>query len=487
MNAKPVTSASLERRYADALGAYLRSADESALLQGYELGRQIMDNGGGVLDLSAVHQSAFERLAQGPERPGRQLMVQRAYEFLAECLSPFEMAQRGFREANLRLLSANEQLAQQAADLASANAELESSNRAIDRERATLAAVIASITEGLVVADASGRITAANARVAELLGVARESLIGQDVGRVAEVLAERCPDHPALRRLVARLDSPGHHPVTIEVRTAAPARDLQVELFKVRGTPEAGIGIMLRDVTAERDLARAKDELVAVVSHELRGPLANMIGFAELLLGDERLEESAERYVEIIAGEGHRLADLITEFLDLQRIDRGAETIHPQELDLGPLIGRLPAMFSDDETHALRLGLPPRLPTVWADPERIWQVLVNLVSNARKYSPQGGPIDITAQPSLTHVEVSVADRGLGIPADALPNLFGEFYRVPTPDRRGIPGTGLGLSICRKIIAAHHGEIRAESDGPGRGARFSFTLPTSGGPAASPPS
>jgi two-component system sensor histidine kinase VicK len=123
---------------------------------------------------------------------------------------------------------------------------------------------------------------------------------------------------------------------------------------------------------------------------------------------------------------------------------------------------------------------------VWADSERIWQVLLNLVSNARKYSPEGGPIDIFAQPSATHVEVTVADRGLGIPADALPNLFGEFYRVPTPDRRGIPGTGLGLSICRKIIAAHHGEIWAESDGPGQGTRFRFTLPTAGGAGAAPP-
>jgi signal transduction histidine kinase len=242
----------------------------------------------------------------------------------------------------------------------------------------------------------------------------------------------------------------------------------------------------LRDVTAERDLARAKDELVAVVSHELRNPLANMIGFAELLLEEEGLDETGERYVRVIATEGHRLADLITDFLDLQRVDRGAETIRPQALDLGPLLGRLPAMFSDQEGHVLRLALPPRLPTVWADPERIWQVLVNLVSNARKYSPRGGPIDISAQPSATHVEVSVADRGLGVPADALPNLFGEFYRVPTDDRRGIPGTGLGLSICRKIIGAHHGEIWAESDGPGKGARFRFTLPTGADPGPGPP-
>jgi PAS domain S-box-containing protein len=477
VSAEPRAGPALERRYADALDAYLRSADEAALLQAYELGRQIMDNGGGVLDLSAIQQSALDRLAEFRDHPAAQLAIQRAYEFFAECLSPFEMAGRGFRDANLRLLSANEQLAQQAADLASANAELASTNRAIERERATLAAVIASITEGLVVADGTGRITAANERVAELLGAARGGLIGKDVVLVAELLAARCAEQPAVRRLLAELGSREPNALTIEVRTDVPARDLHVQVFQVRGTPERGIAVMVRDVTAERDLARAKDELVAVVSHELRNPLGNMIGFAELLLGDEHLEQANEGYLRIIATEGRRLADLITEFLDLQRIDRGAETIAPRELDLRPLLRRLPTMFADDASHRLRLALPSELPAVWADPERIWQVLVNLVSNARKYSPQGGPIDIFAHASATRVEVSVADRGLGIPAEELPNLFGEFYRVATPDRGGIPGTGLGLSICRKIIAAHHGEIWAESDGPGRGARFRFTLPT----------
>src|SRR6185437_10246801 len=108
---------------------------------------------------------------------------------------------------------------------------------------------------------------------------------------------------PALRRLVAQLDAPGRSPVTIELRTTAPARDLQIQVFAVRGIPDSGVGIMLRDVTAERELARAKDELVAVVSHELRNPLTNMIGFAELLLGDNVLDEANQRYIEIIATE----------------------------------------------------------------------------------------------------------------------------------------------------------------------------------------
>jgi signal transduction histidine kinase len=164
------------------------------------------------------------------------------------------------------------------------------------------------------------------------------------------------------------------------------------------------------------------------------------------------------------------------DFLDLQRIDRAADIIRPQEVDLGRLLARLVSRVTTDERHELTLSVAPELPMVKADPERVWQVLLNLLSNARKYSPDGGPIDVSARLVGELVEVCVADRGLGIPADALPRLFGEFYRVQTPDRRKIAGTGLGLSICRKIIRAHDGEIWAESEGPGKGARVRFTLP-----------
>ena len=456
-------SAALEQRYGDALGAYMRSADEEALLHAYELGRQIMDTGGGVVDLAAIHQTAFEELVAGRAgHPGRQLAIRRSYEFLAECLAPFEMAQRGFREANLRLLSANQQL--------------ESTNRAIDRERATLAAVIASMHEGLIVSDSQGVINAANDCGAELLASTPESLIGQDIGQVVTLLGKRCADQASLERIDRALRAGVRGAGTFELRSTDPARDLQVELFPVRGRPDPGIGVMLRDVTDERELARAKDELVAVVSHELRNPLNNLIGFAELLRGHDALDGTDASYVEIIVEEGRRLAGLLDDFLDLQRIDRAADTIRPQEVDVRGLLARLVTRVRTDECHELRLSPGPDLPRVKADPERVWQVLLNLLSNARKYSPDGGPIEISARLAEHQVEVCVADHGLGIPAEAMPRLFGEFYRVQTPDRRKIAGTGLGLSICRKIIRAHDGEIWAESEGPGKGARLFFTLP-----------
>jgi PAS domain S-box-containing protein len=464
MSSAPAISASLEQRYGDALSDYVRGANEEALLHAYEFGRRIMDSGGGVLDLAATHQSAFEELiARRSGQAGRQLAIRRSYEFLSECLAPFEMAQRGFREANLRLLSANEQL--------------ETTNRAIERERETLTAVIASMHEGLIVSDSQGVINAANECAAELLGTGAEDLIGHEIGVVVTLLGQRCADQPSLARIdwVLRLGVPESG--TFELRSTDPARDLQVEVFQVRG-PDPGAGVMLRDVSDERQLARAKDELVAVVSHELRNPLNNMIGFAELLRGRDALDGTDASYVEIIVEEGRRLATLLDDFLDLQRIDRAADIIRPQAVDLRGLLARLPTRVSMGEHHELRLSVAPGLPMVKADPERVWQVLLNLLSNARKYSPEGGVIDVSAraQPEAEAVEVCIADQGLGIPPEALPRLFGEFYRVQTPDRRKIAGTGLGLSICRKIIRAHGGEIWAESEGPGTGSRFRFTLP-----------
>jgi two-component system sensor histidine kinase VicK len=454
-------STRVQERYLSALDAFVRDGEESALLDGYELGRQIMDSAGGVLDLSAVHQDAMEEV-MGRIRAGRprELAFKRCHEFLDEALSPFEMAQRGFREANMRLMTVNTELAHQSAQLG---------------------AVIASINDGLVVADSEGAVTAANERAAELLGVRQDVLLSGDVASVATLLGRRCQGgEDDVRDLRWRLRRREDEPATIELRLSAPASDLLVELFPVRGDRAHGIGVMLRDVTPERDLVRAKDELVSIVSHELRGPLSNIIGFADLLLMQHKEDDQVREDTTIIADEGRRLANIIDDFLDLQRIDRGAMRTDRRITELSAILTRLATVVPDDETCPLAVDGADAVPEVFADPERILQVLLNLVSNARKYSPDGGEVCISASiASDRTVTVTVTDEGLGIEEEAVGRLFGEFYRVQTPDRQGISGTGLGLSICRKIIRAHEGEIWAESDGPGQGSSFHFTLPLAG--------
>jgi signal transduction histidine kinase len=187
--------------------------------------------------------------------------------------------------------------------------------------------------------------------------------------------------------------------------------------------------------------------------------------------------DSATEDATIIAYEGRRLASIIDDFLDLQRIERGVMRTDRKMVGLAAILTRVRTVVPDDEACPLAVRAADDVAEVFADPERVLQVLLNLVSNARKYSPDGGRVHITASAGPeAAVTVTVADEGLGIEAEAIPRLFREFYRVQSPDRQGISGTGLGLSICRKIIRAHHGEIWAESDGPGQGTQFHFTLP-----------
>ena len=166
----------------------------------------------------------------------------------------------------------------------------------------------------------------------------------------------------------------------------------------------------------------------------------------------------------------------IDDFLDIQRMGSPAGRVNPRPLALRPLLERAVFTVRDSAAHRLVLEAPDDLPEVEADEDRILQVLANLLSNALKYSPEGGDVHLFARAAESAVEVSVSDEGLGIPPETLPHLFEKFYRIDDQDRRTIPGTGLGLAICKEIIDAHHGTIWAESAGPRRGARFAFTLP-----------
>src|SRR5581483_4925277 len=351
---------------------------------------------------------------------------------------------------------------------------------AIEQERATLAAVMASMSDGLVLFDKDGLVRYCNDQVGQFLGLDPAATIGKppaDIVRSMKLTVEGDDDAAAIWTQAVRRAS--QRP-TLEMHVAGPPRrDLLVLPFPVTGLGDKRIrvGVLVHDVTRERDLARTKDELISVVSHELRTPLASLVGFAELLL--KRTYDDAQRheFLSVMYEEGRRLTALITDFLDLQRIESGHQVVHLRPTSLGPIIERAVATVGDDPVRPVRVRLDPGLPEVEADPDRLLQVLVNLLSNARKYSPNGGEIHVTAAMSKRRgVKVLVEDHGLGLPPEALPKLFEKFYRVDNSDRRSISGTGLGLAICRQIIAEHGGRIQASSPGLGQGSRFQFTLP-----------
>ena len=218
-------------------------------------------------------------------------------------------------------------------------------------------------------------------------------------------------------------------------------------------------------------------EFLGMVSHELRTPLTSIRGSATTMLDATSDLDPAEmrQFLRIIVEQADSMRDLIGDLLDVARIETGTLPVSPEPAELLTLVDRARNIFLlSGGKNRLEIDLSPDLPLVMVDRRRIIQVIGNLLSNAARNSPQSSPVRVSAVRDGVHVEVSVADEGRGIPAERLPYLFRKFSRVESGDDRG--DTGLGLSICRGIVEAHGGRIRAESDGAGLGARFTFTVP-----------
>jgi len=233
-----------------------------------------------------------------------------------------------------------------------------------------------------------------------------------------------------------------------------------------------------RKVATLRELDRLKTELLSTVSHELRTPLGSIKGYATTLLTHEHKLKRDERreFLEIIDSEADRLRELIENLLDMSRLEAGV-----LRMDRSPVhLDRV----AQDVARSVQLAAPqhevvvewPEDAEVDADPRRIYQVMQNLLTNAVKYSPDGGRIRLAGAFDRRELTVSVADQGLGMPPGELDRVFERFHRVGGEVAQRIGGTGLGLAICKGLVDAHGGRIWAESDGEGKGSTFHFTLP-----------
>ena len=234
--------------------------------------------------------------------------------------------------------------------------------------------------------------------------------------------------------------------------------------------------VTMQDMTAVEETERLRVEFLAMVSHELRMPLTSIMGAATTLLNAAAELDPAEmrQFYRIIVDRAEHMRELIGDLLDVARIETGALPVDPEPVEVAALVDRARnAFISAGGRSDLAIEVGPDLPLVMADRRRIVQVIGNLLSNAAKHSPESS-ILVSAVRTGVDVEVSVADQGRGIPAEDLPRLFRKFSRGEDRDM-GVDAAGLGLAICKGIVEAHGGRIRAESDGPGLGARFVFTL------------
>ncbi len=245
-----------------------------------------------------------------------------------------------------------------------------------------------------------------------------------------------------------------------------------IELLTVLGGQAA--------VAVQNALLFQQSDLIAEIVHEMRTPLTSIIAYADLIQRPEVIPSQRSQFVNIIQREAERISEMTNNFLDLARLESGRASLAQDPVGLSTVIHMAVNVLrpqADARQIVLLVDIPAALPSIMGDAQRLHQVMLNLLSNAIKYCRPGDDVTVTARGEEDHLIVSVADTGPGIPADALPNIFERFYRVPGAESRAL-GTGLGLAITRQIVEAHGGEIHVSSE-EGHGATFTFTLPLEG--------
>ncbi|HEX5713151.1 MAG TPA: HAMP domain-containing sensor histidine kinase [Solirubrobacterales bacterium] len=292
--------------------------------------------------------------------------------------------------------------------------------------------------------------------------------------------------------LIASMRRPLEELVDAAGRLAAGDRSARVEVGGLSET--AALGAAFNEMADELELEasqrdrldRLKDEFVLTASHELRSPLTSVQGFAELLMLErDSLTPKQVETVEIILDNCRHLVRLLNDLLDLARSDAGRLGITPKPTELTPLIEeavRTMRAQTDAKAQTLEERIEPGLPLIYAEADRIRQILVNLLTNAHEYSPEGASIEVTARVVGAEVEIAVSDNGPGIPENQLDHIFERFVRGDAGLTQRVGGTGLGLAISKSLVELHGGTIAVES-AEGIGSTFSLRLPLAGPAAA----
>jgi len=381
--------------------------------------------------------------------------------------SAYDQEQLELAEALIGLMAAaarNARLHEQATTEAAARARAE----AIAAEREQAARVLEAVGEGVFFVDDEGAVRFWN-RSAELVtGQRRDEVLGRPATELFESWKALEAEIPASEGAVPA------RPVTLPVDLDG--RELWLSFVAVRSYN--GVVYAFRDLTVERRLEEAKSDFIATVSHELRTPMTAVLGAAKTLLRDD-IQLSPDRrrqLLEMIGAQGTRLTQITEEVLLASRLDRGDIPIHREPVDLADLVR--------SAVEAMRERLPESVSlnaaisngaAVVGDRDRIEQVLVNLIDNAVKYSPDGGSVTVSTGPSEIGVRIEVEDEGIGIPLSEQGSVFEKFYRADPQQRAGPGGTGLGLYISRELVRRMGGTIGVRSH-PGKGSTFFFELP-----------
>jgi PAS domain S-box-containing protein len=353
------------------------------------------------------------------------------------------------------------------------------SDMRLQEQTRRLEALIQSLKDGLILENLDGKVVYANRRVSKLINLPEEEIVGSSADEILDRLLVDVQDARQIKEELRSLPDQLEPSITeFEMQHRGRKINLRIQGFRVTDMYGViiGRGRIFYDVTADRELDHMKSRLVSTVSHELRTPLASIKGYATTLLAEDvEWDVASQReFLQIISAETDRLSAMVTDLLDLSKIEAGSLSIHRSESDLAEIIGFASQRAYPQPDGRLQVNIPSELPPLYLDKRLIEAVFRNLIENASKYAGEDSPIYINAEIEDDHLLVHVEDEGPGIPAEYQEQIFESFYQPVMNLNQKNSGFGLGLTICKGFVEAHGGKIWIEPCSTG--ACLAFSLP-----------
>lgn len=355
-----------------------------------------------------------------------------------------------------------------------------------ERHRSMLEAVHGSMAEGLIVLTGDGQVLSCNPAALELLSTTENELNGKSLRAWVLRSIDRFASRDVAELLAREIETA--EATELEIVTSGPTRrDIAVQVFPIAvGTDEHLTGMLLRDVTEEREYERRRDTFVSVASHELRTPMTTVMGFTELLLTGHPTPDRQRLWLGHIYDDSQRVIDIVDDLLDVSKIQSGKVNLDLQPFHIGTVLNdSMEKLSRISDIHSLEVEVPDALPFVFADESKMSQIVTNLITNAIKYSPRGGTVHVAAWHDTDNGQTvfSVSDQGMGIAEADQARLFNTFQRIHTKETERIRGTGLGLYIVKSLAESMGGTVWLRSE-ISKGSTFYVGFPahevTSGG-------